>query len=139
VIGNDITWPEMTGNDPKVTSFDRKSPGSGYRSPKTGVYFTFRFLQGCRLREDSITWQEVTSRDLRWPQVTRKWRHLTESHLEVAVKGRTLANTVHFTSCKGVARRRRQSRDRKWRHVISGDRQWPGSHVIWPKVTWKWL
>jgi len=28
------------------------------------------------------------SRDLRWPEVTRKWRHLTGSHLEVAVESR---------------------------------------------------
>jgi len=80
----------------------------------------------------------MTSRDLRWPEVTRKWRHLTGSHLKVAVQGSKPTYTVHFTSYKAVACRR-QSRDRKWRHVTSGDRKWPGSKVIWPEVTWKWL
>jgi len=28
---------------------------------------------------------------------------------------------------------------RKWRHVTSGERKWPGNDVIWPDVTWKWL
>jgi len=64
---------------------------------------------------------------------------LSGSHLEVAVDGRKLAYTVHFTFYKAVARRRWQSRDRKWRHAISGDRKWPWSDVIWPEVTWKWL
>jgi len=74
-------------------------------------------------------WQEMTSRDFRWPEVPRKWCHLTGSHLEVAVEGRKRAYTVHFTFYKPVARRSRQSRDRKWRHVTSGDRKWP-------EVTW---
>jgi len=81
----------------------------------------------------------MASCDLRWPEVTRKWRHLNGSHLKVAVEGRKLAYTVHFTSYKPVACRRRQSRDRKWRHVTSGDRTWLGSDVISPQVTWKWL
>jgi len=81
----------------------------------------------------------MTSRDLRWPEVTRKWRHLTGSLVEVAVEGRKLAYTVHFTSYKAVAHGRRQSRDKKWRHVTSGDWKWPGSDVIWPEATWKRL
>jgi len=80
----------------------------------------------------------MTSRDLRWRQVTRKWLHLTKSHLEVPV-GRKLAYTVHFTIYKTVARWTRQSRDRKWRYVTSRHWKWPGSDVIWPEVTWKWL
>jgi len=36
----------VTGSDPEVTSFDRKSPGSGSRRPKSGVCCTFHFLQG---------------------------------------------------------------------------------------------
>jgi len=139
VAGNDVTWPHVTGSDPEVTSFDRKSPGSGCRRPKTGAYCTFRFLQGCSSQEKAVTWQEMTSRDLRWPEVTRKWCHLTGCHLEVAVEGRKLAYSVHLTSYKAVARRRRQSRDRKWHHVTSGGRKSPGSDVILPEVTWKWL
>jgi len=138
----EVTWQEMTSRDlrwPEVTSFDWKSPGSGCRRPKTGVYCTFHFLQGCSTQEEAVTWQEMTSRDLRWPEVTRKWRHLTGSYLEVVVEGRKLEYTVPFTSYKAVARRRRQSRDRKSRHVTSGDRKWHGSDVIWTEVTWKWL
>jgi len=139
VTGNDITWPLVTGSDPEVTSFDRKSPGSGCVKPKTGVYCMFHFLQGCSSQEEAVSWQVMMSRDLRWPEVTRKWRHLTGSHLEVAVESRQLAYTVRFTSDKAVARRRRQSRDRKWRHVTSGDWKRTGSDVIWPEVTWKRL
>jgi len=63
------------------------------------------------------------SRDVSWPEVTRK-RRLTGSQLEVAVEGRKLPYTVHFTSYKAVDRRRRQSRVTKWCHVTSGDRKW---------------
>jgi len=117
----DRKWRHVASGDLEVTSFDRKSPGSGCRRPKTGVYYTFQFLQGCSSQEEAVTWKEMTSPDLRWPEVTRKWRHLTGSHLEVAVEGRKQAYTVHFTSYKVVARRR-QSRDSKWRHVTSRDR-----------------
>jgi len=58
----------MTGSDLEVTSFDRKSPGSGCRRPKTGVYCTFHFLHGCTSQE--LTWQEMKSRHLRWAEVT---------------------------------------------------------------------
>jgi len=63
---------------------------------------------------------------------------LTGIHLEVAVECRKIAYAVHVTSYKVVARRR-QSRDKKLRHVTSGDRKWPGSDVIWPEVTQKRL
>jgi len=194
VTGNHITWPQVTKRDPEVTSFHRKVPGSGCRRPKTRIYCTFHILQGCSSQDEAVMWQEMASRDLRWPEVTRKWchltgrymevavesqeltylvhftsyeggcpweeavtwqemmsrdlrwlnvtlnwRHLTESNLEVAVEGQKLAYTVHFSFCKAVARRRRQSGDRKWRHVTSGDRKCLGSDVIWPEVTWKWV
>ena len=45
-----VTLQEMTSRElrgPEETSFDRKSPGSGWGRPKTGVYCTFHFLQGC--------------------------------------------------------------------------------------------
>jgi len=136
----DMKWCHMTSGDckwPKVTLFDRKSPGSGCRRPKTCVSCTFHLLQACSSQEKAVTWQEMTSRDLRWPEVTRKWRDLAGSHLEVAVEARKLSYPVRFTSYKPVARRRRQSRDRKWCHVISGDWKWPRIDVIWPEVTWK--
>jgi len=137
-----VTWQEIKSRELRwleVTSFDRKSPGSGCRRPKTRVYWTFHFLQGCSAQEEAVTWQKMTSRKLRWPEVARKWRHLIGSHQEVAVENQKLLYTVHFSSYKPVARRKRQSRYRKSHHVTSGDRKWPGSGVIWPEVTWKWL
>jgi len=119
-----VTWPQVTGSDPEAMSFDRKSPGSGWRRPKIRIYWTFHFLQGCSSQEEAVTWRELTSCDLMWPEVTQKWRHFTVSHLEVAVEDLKLTYTVHFTSYKAVARRGRQSRDRKWCHVTSGDRKW---------------
>jgi len=132
VTENDVTWPQVTGSHSEVTSFDRKSHRSGFKRPQTGVYCAFDFLHGCSSQGQAVMWQKM-SRDLRWPEVTRKWRYLTGSHLEVAV-GRKLAYTVCLTSYKAVARRRRQSRDRKWRPETSGDRKSPGSDVIWPEV-----
>jgi len=89
-----VTWQEMTSRDlrwPEVTlkwcHFDQKLPGSGCRVPKTGMYCTFHFLQGCSSWEKAVTWQEMTSRDLRWMEVTCKWCHFIGSHLEVAVEG----------------------------------------------------
>jgi len=130
VTENDVTWPQVTWSDLQVTSFHRKSRRSGCRRLKTRVYCAFDFLHGCRSQEEAVTWQEITSRDLRWPEVTRKWRHLTGSHLEVAVEGSKLSYTTRLTFYRAVARRRRQSRGRKWRHVTSGDQKWPGSDVI---------
>jgi len=136
MTGNDVTWPQVTGSYPEVTSFDQKSPGSCCKRLKTRVYCECHFLQGCSSQGEAVTSQEMMPRDLRWPKVTRKWRHLIGSHLELAVEGRKLEYTVSFTSYEAVARIKRQSRDRKWRHMTSGDRKWPGSDVIWPDVTW---
>jgi len=55
VTGNDETLPQVSGSDPEVTSFDRKSPGSGCRGPKSGIYCTFHFLQGYSLQEEAVT------------------------------------------------------------------------------------
>jgi len=126
-----------TGIYSELTSFDRKSPGSGCWKPKTCVCCAFHFLQRCSSQYEAVTRQEMTSCDRRWPEVTRKWRHLTVSHLKVGVECRKLAYTVHFTSCKAVAHSKRPSRNRKWRHMISGELKWPRSDVICPKVTWK--
>jgi len=132
-----------------VTPADRKWPGSDVIWPEvswkwptrqnTRVYCTFHFLQCCSSQEEAVTLQEMTSRDLGWPKATRKWRHLTASHLEVAVEAWKLAYTVDFNSCKAVSRRRRQTLNRKWRHVTYGDRLWPGCDVIWAEVTWNCL
>jgi len=133
---NDVTSPQVTGSAPKVTSFDQKSSGSGCRRPKTRVFCTFHFLQGCTSQEEAVTLQEMTSRDLRRPKVTMKWRHLTGSILEVAVKGQKLSHRVHFIFYKAVACRRRQSRDREWRHVTSGDWKCPEVTSFDRNSTW---
>jgi len=113
-------------SDREVTSFDRKSPGYGCRRLKTRVYCKFHFLQGCSSKYEAVTWLEITSHDLRWPEGTRKWHYLTGSHVEVAVI-RKLAYTVHFTSHKGVAHRSKQSHVR----MMSRD-------LRWQEVTRKW-
>jgi len=83
VTGNHVTWPPVTGSDPEVTSFDRKSPGSGCRRPKTGytVHFTSYKAVARRGRQ---------SHDGKWPKVTAsdlEVSHLNRSHLQVAVEG----------------------------------------------------
>ena len=55
MTGNDVMRAVVTGSDPEVTSFDRKSFGCGCRRPKSGVYRTFHFLQGCSLQEEAVT------------------------------------------------------------------------------------
>jgi len=123
VIGNDVTWLGVTNSD---------------------VYYTFHFLQRCITQWEAVTWQNMTSRNLGWPKVTRKWRHLTGSHLGVAVEGLKLASTVHFNEYKAVARSTRQScegNDVTWTHVIECDpgmtpldRKSPGSVCRRPKT-----
>jgi len=84
------TWQEMTSRGPpwpEVTSLDRKSPGSGCRRRISQVLGTFEPLQGCNLQVVAVMWQEITSSDPTWPEVTQKWRHLTGCHLEVAIEG----------------------------------------------------
>jgi len=84
-----ITCQEMTSRDPtwpEVTLFDWQSPGSSCSRSRSQVLGTFELLQGCN-SQVAVTWPEMTSRDPTWPEVTRKWRHLTGSHLEVAVEG----------------------------------------------------
>jgi len=129
ITENDVTWPQVSGSDTEVTWLDQKSPGRGCRGPKTGQYCTVHFLQGCSLQLEAVTWQKMMSRDLRWAEVTRKWRDWTRSHLEGAVEGRKLAYTSHFlqgcSSQKAVTWQEMTSRDlwwpevtRKWRHLI---------------------
>jgi len=132
VTRNDVTWPQVTGSDSEVTSFDLKRPGSGGGRPKTGIYCAFDFLQCCTSQAEAVTWHKLTSGDLRWPEVTQKWRDLTGSHMEISVEGRKLEYTLRFTSYKAVACRR-QSRHQKARQVNSSDCIWCGSDVIWPE------
>ena len=55
MTGNDVTWPEVNGRDPQVSSFDRRSPGSGCRRPISQVLGTFGLLQGCNSQEVVVT------------------------------------------------------------------------------------
>ena len=45
----------VTGIDPEVTSFDRKSPGGGCRRQKTRIFGAFNFRQHCRLHKEAVT------------------------------------------------------------------------------------
>ena len=63
MTGNDVTWPEVTESDPEVTSFDRKSPGSGCRRPISQVLGAYELLQRCNEQEVAVTLQERTSHD----------------------------------------------------------------------------
>jgi len=130
-----LTSGDRTWNWTDVTTASNLEVAVG-QNPRT-LYI--HFLQGCSSQEEAFMWQEMTSRDLRWPEATRKWRHLTRSYLEVAVEYQKLAYAIHYSSYKAVARRKRQLRDKKWRPVTSGDRKWPASDVIWLEVTRKWL
>ena len=62
MTGDDVKWPEVTGSDPEVTSFDRKSRGSGCRRPISQVLGTFQLLQGVDSQEVAVMLQEMTSR-----------------------------------------------------------------------------
>ena len=52
-------------SDPEVTSFVRKSPGSGCRRPISQVLGMFELFQGRISQEVVLTSQEMTSRDLK--------------------------------------------------------------------------
>ena len=52
---NDIKWSHVTGSDLEVTSYDRKSPGSGCRRLISQVLGTFELLQGCNPQEVAVT------------------------------------------------------------------------------------
>ena len=56
--GNDVKRPEVTGSDPEVTSFDRKSRGSGCRRTISQVLGTFELLQGVNSQEVAVMLQE---------------------------------------------------------------------------------
>jgi len=62
VTGNDVKGPHVTGSDLEVTSFERKSPGSGSRVQGTLVLGTFDLPQGCN-SQVAVTAQELTSCD----------------------------------------------------------------------------
>ena len=52
---NDVMWPEVTGSDQEMTSFDQKSPGSGSRRAVSQVLGMFLCLQCCNSQEMAVT------------------------------------------------------------------------------------
>jgi len=51
----------MAGSDPEVTSFDRKSPGSGCGGPKTCVYCTLHSYKAvARVGGTHVSGNDVT-------------------------------------------------------------------------------
>ena len=143
--GRHRKWRHVTGSDPQVTSFERKSPGIGCRRPKTRVLCIIELLHDCNSEEEAVTWQEMTSRDLTSSKLTQKWGHFTGSHQEVVVEVWSLGFCVHLSFYRVGTRRRWQSCDRKWltwptsHHVTLRDRKWPESDVISMEVSRKWL
>jgi len=123
VTGNDVTLPEVTGSDPEVSSFDRKSPGSGRRRLKTGVYCAFDLLQGCCSQEEALKWNEMTSRDLRWPEMTSFDRKSPGSGCRRPKTGVYCAFDFLQGCCsqEGALKLQemtsRELRDRKWCHL----------------------
>jgi len=75
-------WCHVTGSGSEVTSFGRKSPGSGCKRPISQVLGMFEFLHGCN-SQVSVMWLKMTSQtsrdrnwpesDVIWPKVTWKW------------------------------------------------------------------
>jgi len=73
----DLKWRHFTGSQLEVAVEGRKLgfcvPLSSYRA---------------ELAEVAVTWQEMMSHDPTQSELTRKWHHLTGSHLEVCVEGK---------------------------------------------------
>ena len=86
MTGNDVTLPHVTISDPEVTSFHRKSPVSGCRTPISQVLGTSELPQGC----NSQVLSHVTGNDVIRPHVTGgdpEGTLLSGNHLEVVVEG----------------------------------------------------
>jgi len=135
VTGNDVTWPQVIGSYSEVTSFDRKSTGSGCRRLKTGICCAFDFQPGFSSQEEAVTSQEMTSRELRWPEVTSFVRKSPRSGCRRPKTGVYCA--FHFL--QGCTSQEEAITWQEMTSVLSGERKWPGSDFIWPEVTWKWL
>ena len=54
MTGNNVTWQEVTGNDPEVTSFDRIHMEVLWKAYKSSFGY-FEVLQGCNLHEVAVT------------------------------------------------------------------------------------
>jgi len=81
--GNEVTSPQVTGSYREVTSFDRKSPGSGCRRPKTRIHCAFNILEGVARRRLSRgrKWRHVNSGYRKWPESDVIWPEVTWKRL----------------------------------------------------------
>ena len=105
MTGNDVTWLEVTGSVPEVALFDLKSLEVAEKKPISQVLAKFGLLHCCNLQEVAVRGLEITSHDWKRPEVTRKRRHLTGSHLEVAVECLYVKFWVRLSSCRAVTHR----------------------------------
>ena len=64
MTGNYVTLFDVTGSNPEVALFGRKSTGSGCSRLIAGVLDAYELLQGCNSQEAAVTWQEMMSHDL---------------------------------------------------------------------------
>jgi len=96
-----------------VTSGDWKWPGSYLTGSHLEVavggqklaFVRVYALQGFRSQDEAVRWQEMTSHDLTWPEVTRKWRHLSESPKSGCKKPKTRVLRAALMLCWAVTRR----------------------------------
>jgi len=142
--GNYITWPHVTASDLEVTSFDRKSPGSGCKRLKTRGLHVFTLLQSCNPQDVAFTSQETTSHNLTWLKWPRSYPEVTSSDQKSSGTGCRRPKTHLFGSfmlLKGcnlqdvaVTWQEMMSCDLKWPEVTSFDRKSPKSGSGWPKT-----
>jgi len=131
-----VTWQEMIsrdhvpGSSPEVTSFHRKSPWSGCRKPISQVLGTFQLLQFCNSQK--VAWQ---SRGRKWPHETpRDWKSPGSGCRDPINQVLGTFELLQGCNSHEVAV--------TWQEMTSRDPTWPegpGSDVISPEVTWKWL
>jgi len=98
-------WPEMTQKLRNLTGSSFELGVKGRKLLYTLHFTSYKAVARSRRHSRVRKWLHMTSGDRKY----RNWRHLAGCHLEVAVEGRKLAYTVHFSSYKTVARSRRRS------------------------------
>jgi len=125
MASRDLRGPEVTPKWCYLTGSHLEGVLEGRKLAYTVHFTAYKAVARSRRQSrgrNGVTWFQDTGSD----QEVTSFKRMS---LEVAVKGRKLTYNVHFTSYKAVARSRRQSCNRKWHHVISGDRKLPGSHL----------
>ena len=95
MMSRDLSWLEVTRKWRDLTGNYLEVAVEGQKLAYTAHFITYKAVLQLG---GAVTWQEMMSRDLTWPEVTLKWRRLTGSHLKRAVEGWKRAYTVPFTS-----------------------------------------